>query len=65
MKKLLVITLTAGVMVACGNNNNTDRINNNADSINNMPSSSDTSTINTDTGDRKNPNHNQDSLRYN
>ena len=65
MKKLLVIAFTAGILAACGSNDNPDRINKSADSINNMPSSPDTSQLNTDTSDRKNPNHNQDSLRYN
>ena len=64
MKKLLIIALVTGVLAACGDNN-PNRINDDAnrDSISNPP---DTSMMNSDTtSGRHNPNHNQDSLKYN
>lgn len=66
MKKLLIVALITGALAACGDNSNPDRINNDAarDSLVN-PGSPDTSMMNTDTSGRQNPNHNQDSLRYN
>lgn len=67
MKRIMILLLITGAFAACGDNSNNERINSDAiDSTNNLPVVPDTAQMNIDSaGGRNNPNHNQDSLRYN